>query len=108
MEYKLVGLVILPGLQWSKYLIMNDFEKKLVYESDLHDLCIDNKISNCKSILPEKKSYDDYMVHRELRTWPSDLLDKRFVRVTMGDWISNREKAVNDAVEKLIKYSPQK
>ena len=105
-EYKILGLVILPGLQWSKYLVEDaKGNHRLLYEHEVMDLCRDERVTNGTVIVREKRAYDDWDAGAELHVFPPNLLDTNYVRVTTEAWVDDRDKAVRDATKQLIRIA---
>lgn len=99
-KYRLIGKIIYPGMQYSKYLISNGSDIRLIYEDKLHKMCKADMIVNCES---STKHVDGVDTAQELSTNTSNLLDIYSVKIDMRDWICDKDKAIESAKTKLLR-----
>lgn len=109
--HEIVGCIVLPGLQWAKYLVrVANGTYEIMYEGDLMDVCRRGECSNGAVITREKRSYDDWDAGPELHTFPPDLLDERTIRLSWAhvtdDHRADVERAATELVERATGRRP--
>lgn len=100
---EIVGCIVLPGLQWAKYLVrVANGTYEIMYKGDLMNACRRGECSNGTVVTREKRSYDDWDASPELHTFPPDLLDERTIRLSWADVTDDHRADVERADRKSV------